>query len=102
MKGRARKLITNALRFLHMLYEHRGLETARILLHPTNLSEMFALSSSHEAQIDPHRLLYSHVVDVHDKRIWQIRRPILPCGQRWPCILRIDRPQANSQDLTSA
>src|SRR6266567_5824017 len=26
----------NATRFLHMLYEHRGLETARILLHSTN------------------------------------------------------------------
>ncbi len=39
MKGRVRKLITNATRFLHMLYEHRGLETARILLHSTNVSE---------------------------------------------------------------
>jgi hypothetical protein len=29
----------NATRFLHMLYEHRGLETARILLHATNVSE---------------------------------------------------------------
>jgi len=29
----------NATRFLHMLYEHRGLETARILLHSTNVSE---------------------------------------------------------------
>src|SRR5260370_19868557 len=29
----------NAARFLHMLYEHRGLETARILLHATNVSE---------------------------------------------------------------
>jgi hypothetical protein len=27
----------NATRFLHMLYEHRGLETARILLHSTNV-----------------------------------------------------------------
>ena len=29
----------NATRFLHMLYEHRGLETARILLQATNVSE---------------------------------------------------------------
>jgi hypothetical protein len=29
----------NATRFLHMLYEHRGLETARILLHSANVSE---------------------------------------------------------------
>lgn len=29
----------NATRFLHMLHEHRGLETARILLHAPNVSE---------------------------------------------------------------
>jgi hypothetical protein len=29
----------NATRFLHMLHEHRGLETARILLHSSNVSE---------------------------------------------------------------
>ncbi len=29
----------NASRFLQMLHEHRGLETARILLHATNVSE---------------------------------------------------------------
>jgi hypothetical protein len=29
----------NATRFLHMLHEHRGLETARILLHSANVSE---------------------------------------------------------------
>src|SRR5260370_37157915 len=29
----------NASRFLQMLYEHRGLETARILLHSANVSE---------------------------------------------------------------
>jgi hypothetical protein len=28
-----------ATRFLHMLHEHRGLETARILLHASNVSE---------------------------------------------------------------
>lgn len=28
-----------ATRFLHMLYEHRGLETARILLHAAKVSE---------------------------------------------------------------
>lgn len=28
-----------ATRFLHMLYEHRGLETARILLHSQTVSE---------------------------------------------------------------
>jgi hypothetical protein len=28
-----------ATRFLHMLYEHRGLETAKILLHSANVSE---------------------------------------------------------------
>lgn len=28
-----------ASRFLHMLHEHRGLETARILLHAANVSE---------------------------------------------------------------
>ena len=32
----------NATRFLHMLYEHRGLETARILLHSRNVSEGYA------------------------------------------------------------
>ena len=29
----------NATRFLHMLYENRGLETARILLHSSNVSD---------------------------------------------------------------
>ena len=29
----------NATRFLQMLHEHRGLETAKILLHSTNVSE---------------------------------------------------------------
>ena len=29
----------NASRFLQMLHEHRGVETARILLHSTNVSE---------------------------------------------------------------
>ena len=29
----------NATRFLQMLYEHRGLETARILLHASNISD---------------------------------------------------------------
>jgi len=29
----------NATRFLQMLHEHRGLETARILLHSANVSE---------------------------------------------------------------
>ena len=29
----------NATRFLHMLHEHRGLETARILLHAGTVSE---------------------------------------------------------------
>ena len=29
----------NATRFFHMLSEHRGLETARILLHAKNVSE---------------------------------------------------------------
>jgi hypothetical protein len=29
----------NATRFLHMLYEHRGLQTAGILLHSVNVSE---------------------------------------------------------------
>jgi hypothetical protein len=29
----------NAIRFLHMLYEHRGVETARILIHASNVSD---------------------------------------------------------------
>jgi hypothetical protein len=58
---------------------------------------LFALSSSHEAQINPHQFLYSHVAEMHEQRIWQIRGPILPCGKRQPCVLRIDRPQANSE-----
>jgi hypothetical protein len=29
----------NASRFLHMLHEHRGLQTARILLHASSVSE---------------------------------------------------------------
>jgi hypothetical protein len=32
----------NAVRFLHMLHEHRGLETARILLHSPGVSEGYA------------------------------------------------------------
>jgi hypothetical protein len=32
----------NATRFLKMLHEHRGLETARILLHSANVSEGYA------------------------------------------------------------
>jgi hypothetical protein len=37
----------NATRFLHMLYEHRGLETARILLHPTNVSGLAPPNKRH-------------------------------------------------------
>src|SRR5215468_9724332 len=57
----------------------------------------FALSSSHETQINPHRLLNPHFADIHDKRIWQIRRPILPCRKRWSGVLRVDGPQADSE-----
>src|SRR6266481_21285 len=32
----------NASRFLQMLHEHRGLETAKILLHSPNISEGYA------------------------------------------------------------
>ena len=32
----------NATRFLHMLYEHRGVGTAKILLHSPNVSEGYA------------------------------------------------------------
>jgi len=36
----------NATRFLHMLYEHRGLETARILLHSQISLKAIQLSGS--------------------------------------------------------
>ena len=34
-----------ATRFLHMLYEHRGLQTARILLHASGVSEGYVALS---------------------------------------------------------
>jgi hypothetical protein len=47
-------------RFLHMLYEHRGLEAARILLHPTNVSEGYtALGNLRQA--DPPLLAMSQL-----------------------------------------
>ncbi len=39
----------NATRFLHMLYEHRGLETARILLHSPKSQKAIQPSGSEDA-----------------------------------------------------
>jgi len=54
----------NATRFLYMLYEHRGLETARILLHSTNASEGYT------ALWERGRLDLTVEVVIHDNPKW--------------------------------
>ncbi len=54
----------NATRFLNMLHEHRGLETARILLHSPNVSE------SYTALWERGRLDLSVEAVIHDNPKW--------------------------------
>ena len=54
----------NATRFLHMLYEHRGLEIARILLHSTNVSEGYT------ALWERGRLDLTVEAVIHDNQKW--------------------------------
>jgi hypothetical protein len=39
-----KECVYNATRFLQMLYDHRGLQTARILLHASNVSDGYDLT----------------------------------------------------------
>jgi hypothetical protein len=54
----------NASRFLQMLHEHRGLETARILLHSTNMSE------GYKALWERRRLDLTVEAVIHDNPKW--------------------------------
>jgi hypothetical protein len=54
----------NASRFLQMLYKHRGLETARILLHSTNVSEGYT------ALWERGHLDLTVEAVIHDKQKW--------------------------------
>jgi len=54
----------NATRFLHMLHEHGGLETARILLHSTNVSEGYT------ALLLRNRLDLTVEAVIHDNPKW--------------------------------
>lgn len=53
-----------ATRFLQMLHEHRGLETARILLHSPNVSEGYT------ALWERHRLDLTVEAVIHDNPKW--------------------------------
>jgi hypothetical protein len=57
----------NATRFLQMLHEQRGLETARILLHSANVSEGYT------ALWDRGRLDLTVEAVIHDNPKWCIR-----------------------------
>lgn len=74
----------NATRFLHMLYQHRGLETARILLHSTTVSEGYTalwergrLDLTVEAVINDnpkwHTLLTEEELSICSKRLKEYR-----------------------------
>ncbi len=54
----------NAKRFLQMLHEHRGLETARILLHSASVSE------GYEALWERQRLDLTVEAVIHDNPKW--------------------------------
>ena|SRR5690242_16870268 len=54
----------NASRFLQMLHEHRGLETARILLHSPNVSEGYT------ALWERRRLDLTVEAVIHDNPKW--------------------------------
>jgi len=58
---------------------------------------LLAMGASHEAEIHPHRLLHSNFADVHGKRIWQIRRPILPSRKRQPRVLNIGGAKTDAE-----
>ena len=55
---------------------------------------IFAINSPHEAQVDPHRFLYSRFGDVHDERIGQVRWSIFPC-RKWRVCALLDRQDAH-------
>ena len=69
----------NATRFLHMLTEHRGLETAKLLLNSTTVSEGYIalwergrLDLTVEALVlDPkwHKLFNEEEVEIAEKRL---------------------------------
>src|SRR5690349_7374278 len=56
-----------------------------------------ALLTSQEAQVHPHGLLNSRVTDMHEKRIRQIHRVIVPPGKWWSAIFGVPRPQTNTE-----
>lgn len=56
----------NASRFLQILYEHRGLETARILIHSSNVSERYT------APWQPGRLDLTVEALIYDNPKWHL------------------------------
>ena len=54
----------NATRFLHMLYDHRGLETARMLIHASTVSEGYT------ALWERGRLDLTVEALIHDNQKW--------------------------------
>jgi hypothetical protein len=70
----------NASRFLQMLHEHRGLETARILLHSTNVSEGYT------ALWERGRLDLTVEAVIHDNPKWH---PLFTEEDRAICIARL-------------
>src|SRR5260370_39261709 len=70
----------NATRLLHMLYEHRGLETARILLHSTNVSEGYT------ALWERGRLDLTVEAVIHDNPKWH---PLFTQGDLAICAKRL-------------
>jgi hypothetical protein len=69
----------NAPGFLHMRYEHRGLETAKILLHSTNGSECYT------ALWERGRLDLTVEAVVHDNTKWHplfTQRGVGNCAKR--------------------
>src|SRR5580692_6635931 len=63
------------------------------------LSEpMLTLGALHEAHIYPHRFLNSRCTNVHDERIRQISRSVLPgWKRRFSYFFRIGRAYANAE-----
>lgn len=70
----------NAARFLQMLYEHRGLETARILLHSTGVSEGYT------ALYERGRLDLTVEAVIHDNPQWH---PLFTQEELAICIKRL-------------
>jgi hypothetical protein len=70
----------NATRFLQMLHEHRGLETARILLHSPNVSEGYT------ALWNRNRLDLTVEAVIHDNPRWH---PLFTEDELAICVKRL-------------